>query len=517
MRIEIRPEPGQRVAKRRHARFRRHAGAGQDRDERLRGEPRCDRLNLRFALDGVASSVDGCRTRRCCESACYIVAIRTLPSAAPCQATRSARSFCVTSFGESHGPAIGCVVDGCPPGIALAEADIQRDLDRRRPGHLAPRHAAARAGHGRDPLRRVRRPHDRHADRAPDPQRRRAQQGLREHRRHLPSRPRRLHVLAEVRHPRLSRRRAAVGARDRRARGRGRDREEVAARALRRAHPRPPDADRTARRSRSRTWRTSTPTRSSPPTRRSSRSSKPSWTRCASPAIRSARASRSIASGVPVGWGEPVYGKLDADLASAMMGINAVKGVEIGAGFAAVAQRGTEHSDEMTPQGFLSQPRRRHPGRHLDGPGHRRRDRGQADVVDPPRPPLDRQGGQSGHRQHARPPRSVRGHSRDADRRSDDGAGADGPRAAPSRAERRRRTCDAAASRRRRRRRGREAHAARRRPPTSVDDPDPDEACRVRRLSLTCSSATPRRVRRRSRANVERDAMRRPRRAARRR
>ena len=61
-----------------------------------------------------------------------------------------------------------------------------------------------------------------------------------------------------------------------------------------------------------------------------------------------------VASGVPVGWGEPVYGKLDADLAAAMMSINAVKGVEIGAGFAAVAQRGTEHSDEMTPEGFLS-------------------------------------------------------------------------------------------------------------------------------------------------------------------
>jgi chorismate synthase len=61
-----------------------------------------------------------------------------------------------------------------------------------------------------------------------------------------------------------------------------------------------------------------------------------------------------VASGVPVGWGEPVYGKLDADLAQAMMGINAVKGVEIGAGFAAVAQTGTQHSDEMTPQGFAS-------------------------------------------------------------------------------------------------------------------------------------------------------------------
>ncbi|MEO8752708.1 MAG: chorismate synthase, partial [Casimicrobiaceae bacterium] len=62
----------------------------------------------------------------------------------------------------------------------------------------------------------------------------------------------------------------------------------------------------------------------------------------------------ACAAGVPVGWGEPVYGKLDSDLAAAMMSINAVKGVEIGAGFASVAQRGTEHSDEMTPDGFLS-------------------------------------------------------------------------------------------------------------------------------------------------------------------
>jgi chorismate synthase len=61
-----------------------------------------------------------------------------------------------------------------------------------------------------------------------------------------------------------------------------------------------------------------------------------------------------VASGVPVGWGEPVYGRLDADLAQAMMGINAVKGVEIGAGFASIAQKGSEHSDEMTPDGYLS-------------------------------------------------------------------------------------------------------------------------------------------------------------------
>ena len=61
-----------------------------------------------------------------------------------------------------------------------------------------------------------------------------------------------------------------------------------------------------------------------------------------------------IASGVPVGWGEPVYGRLDSDIAGAMMGINAVKGVEIGAGFACVEQRGSEHGDELTPEGFLS-------------------------------------------------------------------------------------------------------------------------------------------------------------------
>jgi len=63
---------------------------------------------------------------------------------------------------------------------------------------------------------------------------------------------------------------------------------------------------------------------------------------------------RVVAEGVPVGWGEPVYDRLDAEIAYAMMSINAVKGVEIGAGFAAVSQKGTEHSDEINPEGFLS-------------------------------------------------------------------------------------------------------------------------------------------------------------------
>ncbi len=61
-----------------------------------------------------------------------------------------------------------------------------------------------------------------------------------------------------------------------------------------------------------------------------------------------------VAENVPVGWGEPVYDRLDADIAHAMVSINAVKGIEIGAGFDSVAQKGTQHSDEITPEGFLS-------------------------------------------------------------------------------------------------------------------------------------------------------------------
>ena len=61
-----------------------------------------------------------------------------------------------------------------------------------------------------------------------------------------------------------------------------------------------------------------------------------------------------VADGVPPGWGEPIYGKLDGELAAAMMSINAVKGVEIGAGFASVSQKGSEHRDEATRDGFAS-------------------------------------------------------------------------------------------------------------------------------------------------------------------
>jgi hypothetical protein len=145
-----------------------------------------------------------------------------------------------------------------------------------------------------------------------------------------------------------------------------------------------------------------------------------------------------VAKNVPVGLGQPIYDKLDADIAYAMMGINAVKGVEIGAGFHSVAQKGSEHGDELTPEGFVGN----HAGGVLGGISTGQditvSHRDQADVVDPHAAPLDRQAGQSGDGRDVRPPRPVRGHPRDADRGSDAGAGADRPRADAPRAVRRR-------------------------------------------------------------------------------
>ena len=95
-----------------------------------------------------------------------------------------------------------------------------------------------------------------------------------------------------------------------------------------------------------------------------------------------------VAEGAPPGLGAPIYGKLDAEIAAALMGINAVKGVEIGEGFAAAALSGEENADEMRmgagrPRAVPVQPRRRHPGRHLHRPAHRRALRGEADLLHP--------------------------------------------------------------------------------------------------------------------------------------
>ena len=95
-----------------------------------------------------------------------------------------------------------------------------------------------------------------------------------------------------------------------------------------------------------------------------------------------------VAEGVPAGLGAPIYGKLDQDIASGLMSINAVKGVEIGAGFAAASLSGEENADEMRigkrrRARVPHQQCRRHSRRHLDRPAHRRPLRGEADLVDP--------------------------------------------------------------------------------------------------------------------------------------
>ena len=145
-----------------------------------------------------------------------------------------------------------------------------------------------------------------------------------------------------------------------------------------------------------------------------------------------------VAEGVPVGWGEPVYGRLDADIAAAMMSINAVKGVEIGAGFAAIGQKGSEHGDEMTPQGFVSN----NNGGVLGGISTGQ-DVTVSIALKPtssirlPRRTIDKSGARDDGRDH-RPARSLRRDPRHADRRGDARLRADGSRAAPSRAMRRR-------------------------------------------------------------------------------
>ena len=200
------------------------------------------------------------------------------------------RSFCVTTFGESHGPAIGAIVDGCPPG--------PRALGGGHPGrpraaahrHVAVHEPAPGTGPGEDPLGRVRGPDDGHGDRPHRRQRGCPRPRLREDQGPLPSRPRRLRVSAEIRHPRLSRRRARLGAhhgRDRRGR---RDRAQVAARAARPHRCRIPFADRAAPPRLRGCRRPRVRTRSSVPTRTSFPCSSHTSRNCAAMAIRSGRA-----------------------------------------------------------------------------------------------------------------------------------------------------------------------------------------------------------------------------------
>jgi len=261
--------------------------------------------------------------------------------------------FCVTSFGESHGPAIGCVVDGCPPGLLLDAADIQRDLDRRKPGtsrHVTQRHESdtveilSGVFEGRTtgtPIALLIRNED--------------------------ARSRDYSNIADSFRPGHADYTywQKYGIRDYRGGGRQSAR-ETAVRVAAGAIARKWLQERyriTIRGYLAQLGPKSVPFQS--------------WEHVAANPFFAANAAivpeleafmdglrksgdscgariTVIADGVPVGWGEPVYGKLDADIAAAMMSINAVKGVEIGAGFSSVTQKGTEHSDEMTPKGFVS-------------------------------------------------------------------------------------------------------------------------------------------------------------------
>jgi chorismate synthase len=263
------------------------------------------------------------------------------------------RVLCVTNFGESHGPAIGCVVDGCPPGMPLGAEDLQHDLDRRKPGtsrHVTQRRESdtveilSGVFEGRTtgtPIALLIRNEDQRSSDYAD----------------IARRFRPGHADFTYWHK--------YGIRDPRGGGRSSARltaPMVAAGAI-------------AKKWLNAAYGTVVRGRMSalgdiaiPLT---------SWDVVESNAFFAAdeaivptleaamdalrREGDSVgarieveATGVPIGLGSPLYDKLDAEIAYAMMGINAVKGVEIGAGFASVAQKGSEHGDEITPDGFAT-------------------------------------------------------------------------------------------------------------------------------------------------------------------
>ena len=263
------------------------------------------------------------------------------------------RVFTVTSFGESHGPALGCVVDGCPPGLALSEADLQGDVERRRPG--TSQYTSQRRES--DTVRILSGVFEGKTTGTPigllvenEDQRSRDYQKIKDR-----FRPGHADYTYQQKY----------GFRDYRGGGRSSAREtvmRVAAGAIARKYLRerlgvtiygyltqmgplvlepvdPPSAYLN-------------PFFCPDPGRIEELEAFIWKMREAGDSI-GARVT-VIAHGVPPGLGEPVFDRLDADLAGALMGINAVKGVEIGAGFAAVHQKGSEHRDELTPAGFKS-------------------------------------------------------------------------------------------------------------------------------------------------------------------
>lgn len=261
--------------------------------------------------------------------------------------------FTLTTFGESHGPAIGGIIDGCPPGLELSEADIQHDLERRRPGKT------------------------RHTTQRREPDAVRILSGVFEGRTtgtpigliidNVDQRSKDYGDIAEKFRPGHAdyTYTQKYGVRDYRGGGRSSAREtalRVAAGAVARKYL----ADRHGIRIRGYVAQLG-------PIRPQSfdwevvednpfffpDAARVPELEAYMDALRKEGNSIGarvtvVATGVSPGLGEPIFDRLDADLAKALMAINAVKGVEIGAGFAAVEQKGTEHRDEMTPAGFLS-------------------------------------------------------------------------------------------------------------------------------------------------------------------
>ncbi|MEE9342293.1 MAG: chorismate synthase [Gammaproteobacteria bacterium] len=261
--------------------------------------------------------------------------------------------FCVTSFGESHGPAIGCIVDGCPPGLALSAEDLQQDLDRRKPG--TSRHTTQR----------------READAVEilsgvfEGQTTGAPIGLMIH--NTDQRSKDYSKIMDRFRPGHAdyTYQQKYGIRDYRGGGRSSAREtamRVAAGGIAKKYL----SDNLGLQIRGylaqlgdiplalKDWESvyNNPFFSPDPEKVPELEAYMDALRKSGDSV-GARVN-VVASGVPVGLGEPIFDRLDADIAHAMMSINAVKGVEIGAGFDCVSQKGTEHRDEITPQGFLS-------------------------------------------------------------------------------------------------------------------------------------------------------------------
>lgn len=261
--------------------------------------------------------------------------------------------FTVTSFGESHGPAIGCIVDGCPPGIPLSEGDLQVDLDRRRPGT------------------------SRHTTQRREPDAVRILSGVFEGRttgtpiglliENVDQRSKDYGDIQEQFRPAHAdyTYHMKYGFRDYRGGGRSSAREtamRVAAGAIAKKFLKtrygvevrgylsqlgPITLELVS-------WEevACNPFFCPDPIRVSELEAFMDGLRKEGNSI-GARIN-VVASSVPPGWGEPIFDRLDADLAHALMSINAVKGVEIGDGFACVEARGTDFRDEISPEGFLS-------------------------------------------------------------------------------------------------------------------------------------------------------------------